>query len=203
MRSVLAAGLLGTILLTSCVTTKLDAVWKNEQLMEFSPSRILVVAVSDRAGARRLYEEKFVSALKNSRVWALSSADRLPSADQLDRDAIRKIVNEELIDGVLVTNLLKVDRAKTFHPPTTTYLPVRMGGYYGHYATVYQSVTTAGYFTDHVSVFLETKLFDVETEELAWSAQSETFDHKKAEDLMDSAIKALVNGLDESDLIRH
>ena len=204
MRSIIATGILGMLLLTSCATTntRLDAVWKNEKLEGFAPKRILVIAASDREGARRLYEDKFVDALKNSNVWALGSADRLPGSDQLDREAIRGIVNEESIDAVLVTHLLKVDRAKTYHPPTTVQVPVRMGGYYGHYATAYQFATTEGYYTDDVSVFLETKLYDVETKELAWSANSETFNHEKAEDSMDSAIEELVLGLSESNLVR-
>lgn len=64
--------------------------------------------------------------------------------------------------------------------------------------TAYEFVTSQGYYTDDVSVFLETKLYDVESEELAWSAQSETFDRKTAEDVMDSVIKALVIRLADS-----
>ena len=69
MRSIIATGILGTLLLASCTTTtRLDTVWKNKTLEGFSPRRILIIAVSDRDGARRLYEERFVAALKKSNI---------------------------------------------------------------------------------------------------------------------------------------
>ena len=49
------------------------------------------------------------------------------------------------------------------------------GGFYNYYNYRYPAVYDPGYYTQDKTYFLETNLYDAETEKLLWSAQSRTY----------------------------
>lgn len=189
------------LILASCSHTKLDEVWKADDLAMFSPSRILVIGVSDQEAPRRLYEDELAAALVDAGCIAIPCADSLSSGTQLNRADVEQAVTSHNTDTVMITHVVKVERREVYHPPTQIAVPVRVGGYYGQYTMAYRDVTTPGYLSEDVTVVLKTSLFDVKTDQLIWSAQSRTFELSETDKIIQSVVKALVHNLRASGLL--
>ena len=70
--------------------------------------------------------------------------------------------------------------------------------YYPHVNTY---VHQPGYYTTHETYTLETNLYDVESEELVWSARSRTFAPESVSEVIVDLTKLLLNDLQDKDLI--
>ena len=62
-------------------------------------------------------------------------------------------------------------------------------------------VIEPGYYETQTILRLETNLYDVESGELVWSGQSETFDPNSVEDVIDSVTQAVARRLRDEGLI--
>ncbi len=80
----------------------------------------------------------------------------------------------------IMTVALKDTKSETYYVPgNTTYMPTAYpyyGSYWGYYGYTYQRVYEPGYYGTSETYFLEANLFDTNTQELLWSAQSEAYD---------------------------
>jgi hypothetical protein len=59
-----------------------------------------------------------------------------------------------------------------------------------------------GYYTTHETYTLETNLYDVESEELVWSARSRSFAPESVSEVIIDLTKLLINDLSEKNLIK-
>jgi hypothetical protein len=77
---------------------------------------------------------------------------------------------------VIISRL--VDRTKeTTYVPGTSYVPAPYyGGFYSYYYSAYPAVYDPGYLVTSTIVQIETNLYDVKNDKLAWSAISEVVD---------------------------
>ncbi len=192
------------LLVISCATTtKLTHIWTDEAYRGSPVSDVLVIGVSDEGAVRRSFEDKFVKQLKETGIEAVSSAVAISSDKKPDKEAIVSSIEKLGVDAVLVTHLLCVAKEEKYHPSSTSYRPAPYyyGGYYGYYGHVYDYVHTPGYYTTHTKVRLETNLYEAKTEELIWSGQSETWDPKSKEDVIDSVISVVIKNLQKNRLL--
>jgi hypothetical protein len=158
----LAAGLLA-----GCTTTTAPVIWRDPSYQgEFK--KVLVAIVGTEAGIRAGAEDAFVS--KFAPGAAIQAYKVVPAGTEQDREKLKALLREQGFDGVLVARLLGVDQQVT-----TSTMPVAttMYGYYGW-------ATTAVYAQTAVDVRrvvrVETKIFDVASEKMVYSALTETMD---------------------------
>ena len=114
------------------------------------------------------------------------------------------------IDAVLVTHLVAVKEEEVYRP-SMDYAPMYGGGYYGGYGyrgglySYHPHVTTyvqrPGYYTTYESYTIETNLYDVETEELVWSARSNSFAPESVDEVIVDLTKLLIDDLKQNNLI--
>ena len=105
-------------------------------------------------------------------------------------------LTEEGIDGVFAISLLEKNNTTKYVQGTTTYAPASFyGGYYGsfysYYPHMYSNVYQPGYYVASQEIILNSSLFDVETGELLWSAQSDTSDPSSVDDAANSYAKSM------------
>ncbi|MBW1999167.1 MAG: hypothetical protein JRJ29_14540 [Deltaproteobacteria bacterium] len=188
------------LLLGACASTKLTSAWVDENYQGGPVSNILVICVTDQEGARRSYESKFVKELEALGVKAVSSADviRIPAGKKLQKETILRAVNKLKNDAVLIMHLVGVEKKDVYTPPSYQTYPNDLYGFYGH---VYTRVHTPGYYTTHTYVRLETNLYDVKTEKLIWSAQSETWNPASGEQLIDEVIRVVIKDMQKYKLL--
>ena len=186
-------------LLNACASTKLTKTWVEKSFKGKTVSNVLVIGVADEEPNRRLFEKKFVQQLKAVGVEAFSSADTIPiPADKrLEKEAIVQAVNKFKSDAVLITYVAGIDN-------TTTYKPATYGlgmGYYGGYRYAYGHQLTPSRVSSHTKLYLQTNLYDVESEKLIWSGQSQTRKTGSVKKLIDGVMKVVVKDMQKNKLL--
>jgi len=199
------AGLLAVVFVTvtSCTNTKLSEVWVDPDFKS-NFKNILVIGIAESQQNRRAYESYVVAELEALGVEAVPSYKLIKSDVTIDRKSVGKAIKGLDIDGVIVTHLVGIDE-ETVYRPSMDYSPVYSGGYYGglysYYPHVNTYVTRPGYYTTHETYMLETNLYDVNSEELIWSAHSRSFAPESTDEVIVDLTKLIIDDLAEKKLI--
>jgi hypothetical protein len=191
------------LLLTSCASTKVLNVWKDDGLQEREYSSVLVLGVIKEPAYRRLFENRMVQSLRNAGVDAHASYDIFPDTDLITEAVAVEQVQARGIDAVLVTRTVDT-RNETVYTPGTTYVhgmggPWGRRGWYGYYGGSYEVMQTPGYTTEYSISTVETHLFDVAAEKPAWTAITETSE-TSVNSAIESYVKAIAKPLRDSGL---
>lgn len=199
-----------SIFLTACANTKISQSWVEPDNKK-SYNDLLIIGIAESEQNRRAYESYFVEQLGTINIEAEASYKLIKSNEKIDRDTIAKAIKGLDIDGVLVTHLVAVDE-ETVYRPSTGYMygggygVGYGGGYYGglysYYPHVNSYVNDPGYYTTHETYTLETNLYDVESEELVWSARSRSFSPESVQEVVVDLTKLLIQDLEEKNLIK-
>jgi hypothetical protein len=143
-----------SVSLTSCATTDVTSVWKDESYGN-QIKKICVIGAAQKPGIRRIFEREFVNQLKALGVYAVPSHQYISDDKMMDKDIVISKIKELDIDAVIITRLLEKKR-----------IVKQIPGYYTHmrhyYATSYKSSCPYGYNCKDV-VVLETNLYEVKT----------------------------------------
>ena len=191
--------LLIAVILLSCTTAKPIMEWKDPGYMGGPFDNILIVGLSDQVTVRRLFENTFVDQLQEKNIKATPSFAVMPQEVRPSEESIKAIISEIKFDSVLVTHLVGVEEKEVYHPPSYSMAPY--GGFYGYYGYVGGYVYEPGYYTRYDRFRLETNLYDVKTEKLVWSMQSESLNPSSEEALIKAKIKTVIDRLQDQKLI--
>ena len=193
-----------SLLLISCANTKLSQSWV-EPSNERSYNDILIIGIGESEQNRRAYESYFVEELNTHGVESVASYKIIRQNEDIDRNTVVNAIDGLNIDGVLVTHMVAVDE-ETIYRPSMDYMPMYGGGHYGGLYSYYPHVNTyvhqPGYYTTHETYTLETNLYDVETEEMIWSARSRTFSPESVDEVIVDLTKLLIADLKDKGLIK-
>ena len=186
------------VFIIACAGTKLTHTWVDETYHGKPVSNILVIAVTHKEDNRQSFEDKFVSQLKVSGVEAVSSYNVIPiPADlELKKEEILKVVKKLKNDAVIITHLVGIEEKESYTPPEQD-----RGGYYGHYGWAYGYTHEPGFYRTHTIVRLATHLYDVKTEKLIWSGESESLDPGSTNQIIDDVIEVLIKDLQKNNLL--
>ena len=199
-----AGMLVMAIFVTACANTKISQSWV-EPDNKRSYGDILIIGIGESEQNRRAYESHFVESLRAVGTEAEASYKLIKSNQKIDRDTVGKAIDGLEIDGVLVTHAVAVDE-ETIYRPSMDYMPMYGGGYYGglysYYPHVNSYVTRPGYYTTHETYTLESNLYDVESEELVWSARSRTFSPESVQEVIVDLTKLLIKDMQEKNLLK-
>ncbi len=193
----------GALYISSCANTKISQSWV-EPNHKKAYNDILVIGIAESEQNRRAYESYFVEELQAMGVEGEASY-KLIKGSKIDREVVTRAIKGLEIDAVIVTHLVGVDE-ETIYRPSMDYMPMYGGGYYGGLYSYYPHVNTyvqrPGYYTTHETYTLETNLYDVESEELVWSARSRTFAPESVDEVITDLTKLLIKDLSEKNLIK-
>jgi hypothetical protein len=188
--------------LTSCTSTKLTSVWK-DNTHEGYIDTLMVVAVTENSRNRLIFEREFVEELNKTGIKAIASIDVIPPEKAAHEGAILTAAQKREISMIMVTHLIGVKDEEVYHPPKTRTVP--RGGYYGrfnsYYPRVYEYVHEPGYYTKHKSVNLETNLYETKTQKLLWSVTSATLDPESVNTIIESLSKVVIKNLRKHNLL--
>lgn len=168
------------LLFTACSpATKVTATWKDKDATPKAYKNLFIVALGKNLAYKKTGEDKLAEALRKTGATVTESTNVFPpdmTKDKgLDREQLIQKFREAGNDGILSVALVDKNSETRYVPGTTAYYP---GGYYGNFWGYYGGMGPAmydpGYYTTDKTYYLETNLYDVATEKLVWSAQSET-----------------------------
>ena len=211
MKLVKTSAILGLfVLVTSCANTKISQSWVEPDNKK-SYNDLLIIGISESEQNRRAYESNFVEVLNSHGVEGEASYKILKSNEKISRDTVAKAIKGMDVDAVITTHMVAVDE-ETIYRPATGYVygggygAGYGGGYYGglysYYPHVNSYVNQPGYYTTHETYTIESNLYDVESEELVWSARSRTFSPESVDEVIVDLTKLLIKDLKEKNLIK-
>lgn len=197
-----------SMLIVSCGTsTKTTSSWKSPDVTSnyLSGKKIMVVALlpdKDRDLQKQM-ESNLVEELSSKGISAVSGFDSFGPKYLPDNEekALSKL-QESGADEVLTIVLLDKDKQRNYNPG---YVSVRPVGYYrnwyGYYRTIYSRVYTPGYYTSNTTLMWESNLYDLKSNKLLYSTQSQSFDPSSVSSLASGYSKILVNDMIKQSLI--
>ena len=193
--------LLAAIFLTSCASTRFTSAWRDSSYQGPALKKIVVIGISDEIAARRVFEDSFAKALRDSGIEAVPGYTLLPEKPDRPVDQLRGAVTRIQADGVLVARALRTERKIDYTPGHITVMPGigYRGGFWNFYGSAI--IDEARIYSYRV-VTVETNLWPVASDgNVLWSALSETTDPDNIQKASEELAKLVIEALREQKLI--
>ena len=197
------------MMLTSCFSTSISASWMTENHQPQKYEKLLVIGMSTNVAARSTVEDELVYYMRLKGINAVAASSVLAPDRKIvsePAEVKKQKLKENGFDGIFAISLLEKKESTKYVQGSTPYAPVSFyGGYYGsfysYYPYMYSNVYQPGYYVAAQTIFLNSSLFDVESGELLWSAQSETTDPSSLDDFANSYARSMTTHLLKREII--
>ena len=206
MKKSFISGLLFTVLLllSACgASVKMIGSWTNDSMAGYHIDNVLVIGISRQDITRNLWEDTFVELLGKENIKA--QASHIVMAGKVmepDRQSVISAVKKSGADTVLITRVVDSKSVKEETPGVVYFEPapfyVGMNDYFGH---AYSSVYSQPVSVSKTTVRLESNVYDVATEKLIWTAQSEVIDPELLKTDFDKMVNVFLADLQKKKLI--
>ncbi len=185
---------------TSCGGgTEVINTWKNDKIQIGKIHKILLIGVAKDPWIRKMFEGELKKEFADYNVEAVSSLEIVSPDEKITKENFELYFGKENFDAVLVTRVVaeNVEKTRVYnYTPAYSYY-----GFYGYYYSAYNYAYNPGYMVEEKSVNLETNVYDIKSMQLAWSALSESFNVKKASDVIDPLVHVIVDEMQSDGLI--
>jgi hypothetical protein len=203
--------LLATVLISACSTsTKITGSWIDPAATTQTKSikSVFIASLSRKIEFRTKLENALaleaqrrnVKAIKSSEFFTPEFYQKMPSKEEL----LSKI-RQTGVQAILTVSLINKESETRYVPGTHNYSPYMTYGWYGsfynYYNYWYPQFNDPGYYVTDKTYFLETNLYDVQTEKLIWSGQSETINPGSIDAFVKNYPKVLVEQMIKDGLI--
>ncbi len=210
MKNILKLIVLPLFLLYSCGTTSyITSSWKAASIPEKKYKKIVVLGLVREADRtiREKMEQHIVGDLAELGYDAVCSCDEYnPRAFEglAEKEAIAKLRNSG-VDAVLTVTLLDKEKEKYYVPGRVAYSPyyIYHNRFYGYYRTMYERIYTPGYFVTNTKYFWESNFYDLESNTLLYSVQSQSFDPASTENLSHEYGQMIIKDMVKNQVIRN
>lgn len=207
------------LVLAACSTTEIVGTWTDPEFTGKRIDSLLVIARVEDESLRRMFEDRFASALQDRGVNAVASYRVFPAMAELDKAGVEERAQKLGLRGVLIARLLETEKVEIqepgygpgYGPGFAPYRhPYRDSFYrWPDYYRSWHSYYGYGYgypyaptWTREATVFrLETNLYDTASDRLVWSARSETTTFESPEKKLDEVVREIIGKLEGSGLI--
>lgn len=173
----------------ACSSSKITTSWKAEDVVAGKYNKILVVGLirdADRSMQEKM-ENHFVGDLKKLGYDAVSSLQEYgPKAfDKMDEETAIAKIKSTGVDAVITIVLLDKQKERKYVPSTIRYTPYSYysGRFWGYRTTLYNRIYEPGYYVTNTKYFWESNLYDMATQKLIYSVQTQSFDPDNSEKL--------------------
>jgi hypothetical protein len=178
----------------ACASTKLVSVYADESFAGPAFEKLLVVGLGATEGGRAAFESAVVARLEAQGVVGAASHDVIVEMEDASRARVRRLARQEGYDAVLVTRLLDVRKETRYEPPVYG----DFYGYWGHYGGY---VADPGYVIETTTLVMETSLFDTVTGKVVYSAESETFQPRSRNTVIEELVPLVVDDLTQRGIL--
>ncbi len=200
--------------LSSCSSvTTVSGTWKKPATTAQRYNKIAVIAISGDIVKRSAVEKAVVSQFTQNGINAVAGVNILPDSfvdsdkdhkvDEEKKQQIAAELKKQGCDGVMTISLVNVKESEQYVPGTSFYTPY--SGYYGfnsYYWGAYNMVNTPGYYVQNTNIFLASNFYNLSTEQLLWSAQTNTGNPTSLKDMASSYATTLVGEFLDAGVVR-
>ncbi len=186
-------------------STKVIGTWKNNEEKSYKFNKIVILGIAHDAATRKVFEVAIEERMLADGYAAEGALDFLPpnaNEDNISPELVMAFFKSAKVDAVMTISLLEVDDSRRYVPGTVFFLPYYSTyTFYYHYVEYYDYVYVPGFYAGEMDVFLEANLFDFETGDLVWSAQTETMDLNTISEIANSYADVLIDDLLKSKVL--
>lgn len=189
MKKIKGIGFALLLIVAGCSTSKITTSWKAENTSPQKYNKILVLGLireADRTIQEKM-ENHFVGDLKELGYNAISSMQEYgPKAfDKMDEEATLSKLKNSGVNAVITIVLLDKEKERKYIPGNMSYSPYSY--YYNHFwgyrNTLYNRIYEPGYYVTDTTYFWESNLYDMSTQKLVYSVQTQSFDPANSESM--------------------
>jgi hypothetical protein len=138
--------------------------------------------------------QRNIKTVKSSDYFSPDFYQKLPA----EKELLSRIKNSGA-NAILTISLINKESETRFVPGTRRYAPLPYygwyGGFYRYYSYWHPMFYDPGYYVTDKIYFLETNLYDMETDKLLWSAQSQTVSPGSIDNFVNTYPQVLVSQL--------
>lgn len=194
MKKLVHFAIISLLLIACSSTTKLQVSYIQEDMQPHKYNKIAVLALANSDPNRLALEEALANEFVSQGVNAVSTFFIFPLANRADmiaemevteeqvKEYLKKKVSENNIDAFVIISLLDTKTTERYVSQTSgasLYIspmgyPAYGYHYYDYYYYSYNMTGRTGYYTTETTYFLETNLYDIESEKLLWTGQTKT-----------------------------
>lgn len=168
-----------------------------------SYNKVLVIAQLKDDSSRRIAEDKIVAS--SSKGNFVASYNYLKPGQNNQNLAVADLLKDG-IEAIILMRLTDISKTTDYVQGTSYYGGWGYGrGYYGGYGgwgyggSMY---ATPGYYEQNKTYYVETNLYDVQSNKLLWSGTTSTLNPSKADAAIDEIILAVKTELNNKGLIK-
>ena len=159
---------------------KITGSWANPEAKSMGPfTKVFVMVLSQNKDANYNIESQMAKILITKGFKVVKSNDLYPPSFAPTKDFTKEQLTASIkktgCDAVLMLALLDSKVVESYNPGVV-YAPVNYGyygSYYGYYNHYYPQVYSPGYYSVDKTFYLEANLYDMVSDNLVWSVQSE------------------------------
>jgi hypothetical protein len=204
MKKMLVASLIiSTIISLGCSSgTKITSSWKSPAAPSSASAykNVMVLALlSERdRSLQQSMEKEMVDELAGKGISAASAYETFgPGRFSTNEKLAVRQLKKTRADAVMTITLLDKTKESNYVPGNVTFQP--LGVYYnrfsGYYNYAYNRMYNQGYYTTNTNYFWESNLYDLKSNKLVYSVQTESFDPASAQVLSKDYSRKIVENM--------
>jgi hypothetical protein len=189
-------------------STYITGSWKKPEYVPGSKDykKLFIGVMAQDLGFRDNLEKDIAAAAQKRGLQTSLSLDVFPpqmTKSQLPpKEDVQRIIEKTGSDVVMIVAIKDIKDETRYVPGTTTYAPYGYGGYYGYYGGGMAYSYSPGYYTTDRTIYLETNIYDLKTDDLIWSAQSQSVNPSDFRTFSREFIYAVLNQLKKDGMLR-
>lgn len=194
MKKIILQSLILLILSGCSATNNITDSWKEPEMEPADFSKLAILVMSPNISTRTVAEYAIYDEFKE-KFKVIPTFDIFPFAGQINElskdkteeemaEIIRNKIDQHSIDGLMIISVLSEQREQRYVPgssvsisvPNVAYSPVYGQPYYSYFSGVSATVWDSGYYTTYSTYFIESNVYDTDTGNLIYTAQSRISD---------------------------
>ena len=186
--------------LTACSTTRLSDVWRDPKYAAGPLRQVAVFVLGTDEAVRRLAEDEMVRRLPMS-TRGIGGYGIVPAAEQGDIDKVRDRLRAGGFDGAMIARLVTVEGPVPWATGSLQQVPISYRTLANYYIDTYQETERARALGRPTIVRVQMNVYEVATEDLIWSATSQTFNPDATRDVASDVGRVAVAELQRAGIL--
>lgn len=191
--------------------TQITGSWTKDNVSSMGPyQKVYIAALTPNANAQNAIENNLASAARERGIEAVTSKQSFTRTftkeTQPAKEELLDNIRAQNADAIFTVTLINKESETRYVPGSTTYAPMAYGPYYGrfytYYNTMYPVTYDPGYYATDKIYYMESNLYDANTEELIWSAQSKTVNPANVDSFARDYTEAMIQELIEDGVLK-
>ncbi|WP_411895747.1 hypothetical protein [Winogradskyella sp. A2] len=201
--------LLALIIITSCSETQLVEYWKNPEIDNYSPNKVLVVGLTSNEEAGLKFENKLKEALEIRGVETATSTDfniLSSSKDPLNENklnSLEKTLIEKGFDAILFSKVVGVEDMITYKKDFDGY-DETYRRFKEDFLRYQDAFYNEDYYNEYTVYHAETSMYCIcpsKERELLWKGYIDITDPREVDKTINQYVNIVVSALEELSLI--